>query len=339
MSAREGARTKGARRVVSALMALVVGSATTVGVAAPAEPATPSASAMAEAKMRYERGLKLYDEGNYDAARVEMQRAYELAPTYRILYNLGLVHRQLNDYAAALRSFTQYLTEGGKKVEPKRRAEVEKYLVDLKAHVATVTVEVDKPGAEVSIDDATVGTSPLPEPVLVNAGKRRITARIAGRPPETKVVTVAGGDAVTVKLELAEPVSDKPPPAPLPAPTKPKTSTTPLYVAWGATAGLAVGAGVSATLLFLASRDLRNLKGEPAPVRADLESAASKTKTWALVTDIFLAGTLVAGGVATYLTLRSEGRSDGRSDAPKAPPHAGLHLGVGLGFVTLSGGF
>lgn len=307
---------------------------------------TPSASAMAEAKMRYERGLKLYDEGNYDAARVEMQRAYELAPSYRILYNLGLVHRQLNDYAAALRAFTQYLAEGGKKVEPKRRTEVEKYLVDLKAHVATITIEVDKAGAEVSVDDATVGNAPLPEPVMVNAGKRRITARVPGRAPETKVITVAGGDAVTVKLELGEPAVDKPPPPPAPAPAKPKGSNTPLYVAWGATAGLAVGAGVSATVLFFAARDLRNLKSQPAPVRADLESAASKSRTWALVTDIFLASTLVAGGVATWLTLRSEGRSEPR---PAATPHAGrppasfapvdLSLGVGLGFVTLSGGF
>lgn len=327
-------------RVVGLLSAAIALSTARVpAAAAPTAPAeTPSASAMAEAKMRYERGLKLYDEGNYDAARVEMQRAYELAPTYRILYNLGLVHRQLNDYAAALRAFTQYLTEGGKKVEAKRRAEVEKYLVDLKAHVATLTIEVDKPGAEVSIDDATIGTSPLAEPVLVNAGKRRITARVPGRAPETKVVTVAGGDAVTVKLELGEPTADKPPPPPTPAPAKPKASNTPLYVAWGTTAGLALGAGVSATFLFLASRDLRALKGEPAPVRADLESAASKTKTWALVTDIFLAGTLVAGGVATYLTLRSEGRTE-PSPRPSPPPHAALRLGIGFGFVTLSGGF
>ncbi len=295
--------------------------------------AAPSASAMAEAKMRYDRGLKLYDEGNYDAARVEMQRAYELAPTYRILYNLGLVHRQLNDYAASLKAFQQYLVEGAKKIDAKRRAEVEKYVTDLKSHVAMVTIEVDKAGAEVSIDEAAIGTAPLAEPVMVNAGKRRISARLPGRPPETKVVTVAGGDAVTVKLELGEPTPDKPPPPPPQPAPKPVVSTTPVYVAWGATGALALGAGVSAGFLFFASRDLRALKAEPSPSRVDLEPAANKTKTWALVTDIFLAGTLVAGGVATYLTFRSPTKEGPKTGA------ASVRLGVGPLFVTLSGGF
>lgn len=323
------AEVNGGRRLTAGLVVIALLATYTPSVRAAPE-AAPSASAMAEAKMRYDRGLKLYDEGNYDAARVEMQRAYELAPTYRILYNLGLVHRQLNDYAASLKAFQQYLVEGGKKVDAKRRAEVEKYLTDLKSHVAMLTIEVDKPGAEVSIDEAAIGTAPLGEPVMVNAGKRRISARLPGRPPETKVVTVAGGDAVTVKLELGEPTPDKPPPLP-PPPPKPVVSNTPVYVAWGATGVLALGAGVSAGFLFFASRDLRALKSEPSPSRVDLEPAASKAKTWALVTDIFLASTLVAGGVATYLTFRSPTK-----EGPKA---GAVELGVGLGFVTLSGGF
>ncbi len=318
---------------MSRLIALCLAAAL-VAPAAVAEP-PPTASAMAEAKMRYDRGLKLYDEGNFDAARVEMQRAYELAPSYRILYNLGLVHRQLNDYAAALKAFQAYLAEGGKKVDAKRRVEVEKHIVDLKGHVATVTIVVDKPGAEVSIDDAPVGTSPLPEPLLVNAGKRRFTAHLPGRPPGSKVVTFAGGDAVTVKLEVTEPVVEKP--LVTPTPIAPARSRMPLYVAWGATAGLAVGAGVSATFLLLSSRDLSNLKAAPGPARADLDAAASKTKTWALVTDIFLATTVVASGVALYVTFfRSPGE-------PQKTGVGALNVSaspmLGGAFLTLSGGF
>ena len=41
---------------------------------------------MAEAKVHYDRGLQLYDEGAYDGARVEFERAYELArPTGVVL--------------------------------------------------------------------------------------------------------------------------------------------------------------------------------------------------------------------------------------------------------------
>src|SRR4026208_2260108 len=52
----------------------------------------PRASKTDEARARYERGLKLYSDGAYDAARSEFERAYAIAPTYKVLYNIGLVH-------------------------------------------------------------------------------------------------------------------------------------------------------------------------------------------------------------------------------------------------------
>jgi len=54
-----------------------------------------------EAEARYKRALELFNDGSYDAARLELKRAYELAPTYRILYNIALVNVELNDYVGA----------------------------------------------------------------------------------------------------------------------------------------------------------------------------------------------------------------------------------------------
>ena len=45
-----------------------------------------------EAKQRLKRGMELYDENNFRASLVELQRAYELAPSYRLLYNIDQVH-------------------------------------------------------------------------------------------------------------------------------------------------------------------------------------------------------------------------------------------------------
>src|SRR5262245_52890005 len=45
---------------------------------------------MAEARQRFERGLALFEEKNFEAARVELERAYEIAPTWKLLYNIGL---------------------------------------------------------------------------------------------------------------------------------------------------------------------------------------------------------------------------------------------------------
>jgi Tfp pilus assembly protein PilF len=66
--------------------------------AAGAQPAHGDESKRDEARQRYQRGLQLFNEGNYEAARVEFERAYQLSPSYKILYNIGLCYEQLGDY-------------------------------------------------------------------------------------------------------------------------------------------------------------------------------------------------------------------------------------------------
>jgi len=69
-------------------------------------PLRPVAGAQAgeEASTRFKRGLQLFDEGDYALALVEFERAYQLAPNYRALYNIGLVNVQLGRYAEATRT-------------------------------------------------------------------------------------------------------------------------------------------------------------------------------------------------------------------------------------------
>jgi hypothetical protein len=285
----------------------------------------PSEAQKAEARARYERGLKLYDQGAYEAALVEMRRAYELHPTFKILYNLGLIHKQLNDHAAALDAFNGYLNEGGKKVDPKRHAEVEKYVGDLKPLVATLTIQVDVAGAEVTIDDLTVGTSPLASPITVNAGKRKVSAKIAGKPAATRVLTVAGSDAVTVKLELDEPKSAStnttstttttttttPPSSSSSKPVEPTDTGRQIpWLAWGVTGALAVGAGTMGVLALTSSSNLASKRDTPNTPRDDLDAASSRTKTFALVTDVLIVGTIAAAGVSLYLTFKAPKTKD-----------------------------
>lgn len=317
-------------RLLAVVLACAIG-APYVSVAA----AAPTTEQMNEARQRYERGLKLYAEGAFDAALVEMQRAYELAPSYKILYNLGLIHRQLNDFAASLKAFRRYLHEGGNKVPKDKRVEVTTAIAELEKRVATVTVEVDVAGAEVSVDDAAVGTSPLTEPVLVNAGKRRITAKIAGKAPASRVVTVAGTDTLTVKLELAEAkpaapvvVSTEPPKkeeeAKPKAPEPPPKREMP-WVLWGVTGGLAAATLVTGVVAYSSSRTLANDRETPGTTRDDLDSASSKTKTWALVTDVLLVGTVAMAGVSIYMTLKQPTAKDTASVRAVVAPN-GLAL-------------
>jgi hypothetical protein len=314
----------------------------------------PTEAQMNEARQRYDRGMKLYNEGAFDAALVEMTRAYELAPSYKILYNLGLIHKQLNDFAAALKSFRRYLDEGGKKVPKDKRTEVSGYVAELEKRVATVTVEVDVAGAEVSVDDAAVGTSPLSEPIRVNAGKRRITAKIAGKPAASRVITVAGTDTTTVKLELGEPkpattapvetaTTSKEPTATTTTTTAATTTTKPAapekrevpWALWGITGGLAVATGVTGVLALSASSSLKDQKDTPGASREDLESASRKAKTWAIVSDVFLVGTVAMAGVSLYVTLKQPSTKDTAS----GPARGGLRAFVAPNGIALVGSF
>src|SRR6185369_13528930 len=98
--------------------------------------AAPTKEQQHEAATRFKKGIELFKEGDYQAALIEFRRANEIAPNYAVLYNIGQVYFQLQDYAGALTALERYLSEGGKNVPTARRTEVEKDIEKLKSRVA-----------------------------------------------------------------------------------------------------------------------------------------------------------------------------------------------------------
>jgi hypothetical protein len=317
-------------------------------------PVSVSASAQDEAASRFKKGLDLFKEGDYQAALIELRRANELAPNYNVLYNIGQVYFQLQDYPNALHSLQRYLEEGGNAIDARRRAEVEKDIEKLKSRVANVEITVNVPDAEVTIDDVSAGKSPLPKTVLVGAGRHRIVVSKAGFGSVTRIVEIASAELQKVPVELVEtkPVTpDKPPPpAALPPPSpviaplephRPPARAVPV-AGWVVTGGLAAGAVVTGILTLGASSDLKALRTAQAPTREDLEGARSKTQTLALVTDILTGCAVVAGGVSLYFTFAGGSSPDTKPSAPEAAgafSRPTVNVGVTPGGVTLLGTF
>jgi hypothetical protein len=253
-------------------------------------PAAPEDAKASEARSRYKAGLVLYEDGAYDAARVQFERAYELAPSYRILYNVGLVQKQLNDFVGALRAFERYLAEGAQEIPAERRTEVQKLIETLQGITASVRVQINVPDAEISVDDAVVGKSPMAAPVVVNPGRRKFSAKRAGKLPDAKVITVASGDRATVDLSLGEAVV-----------INQGTDVKPI-IAWIATGGFAIGAGTLGYLANVASSDRKDAINRRDAQSSDIQSAADKQKTLALVSDVLTVGAILSAGVAVYFT-------------------------------------
>ena len=172
--------------------------------AAPAVAQTKPAAAgdLDEARQRFQRGVELYKEGSFDAALAEFNKAYELAPNYRVLFNLAQVQTERHDYVSALKDFEKYLDQGGAEISADRKEQVNKEITALKGRVAELTITADVEGAEVLVDGVSAGTLPLSEPVRVSAGVRQLQVRKAGYETNTRTETIAGGDNAHFDFKL-----------------------------------------------------------------------------------------------------------------------------------------
>ncbi len=255
-----------------------------------------------EARAHFKRGVELYDEGDYKLALVELERAYEIIPSYKVLYNIGQVHYQLGEYARAHRALRRYLDEGGAEVPAERREEVEKDLATLATRIATITVEVNVPDAEVVINDQPSGRAPVAR-TLVEAGSVRVQVSKPGYEPKTEVMRLAGGDERVVRIELAKVQREV-----IVQSEGVPTAAVIGWIATGVLAAGAVGTGIAATSAQNKFDAMRTspISGSPEQARADLDRQGNLADGLALVTDVLVGTAIVAGGVSLWLTLRGK---------------------------------
>ena len=206
------------------------------GAAVPARalsPVTPSLdrTKVSQARAAFKRGIELYKERDFDAALVELKRAYALVPSIKILYDLGQVSYQRHDYAGALRYFRRYLTEGDGEIAPDRQREVAEDIGRLEMRFGRLEVQTLDEGAQVLVDDVVVGKTPLVTLIPVSSGARRISLVARTGEQRTRLVKVAGGEIVRVyfprfdaKIAAPGSASAKAPPRALATAPAPRTS-------------------------------------------------------------------------------------------------------------------
>lgn len=317
-------------RSIFVVLCLATGLPSSAAAGAPARVDSPPAGESTQAAEHFDRGVTYYEEADYSAALVEFKRAYEIAPAWRVLFNIGQTHFQLHEYVEALGALRRFVEEGGDLIKARRRAEVDAELADLNGRVGYVTFESNLGETAISVDGQPAGVIPLSGPILVSAGMRRVTARHTGRDPIEERISVVGGDAMAVRLDFAIPAAPEAalqlsfarPPGPRHEPRR-----FPAIVAFGtAVMGLATGSVFG----VLAIADKANLdevctsgRACPATSRSTIDAVARN----ALIANIGFA--IAAAGAVAGLTLWWTAGSG--SGAPEGA-HAGplLHIGPGL---------
>jgi hypothetical protein len=271
----------------------------------------------------------MYQEDDFRGALIEFSRAYELAPNWAVLYNVGQSHYQLREYATALRTLERYLDEGGDKVTGDRRAEVERELAELRARVAHVTVVANVEDVDVALDDAPLGKASRSEPRLVGEGRHRVTASKPGYMPVTEVVDIAGGDSPTLHFDLT-PVA---PELPSPPPARPRP--TPNYAASIVTGAVGVaGLAVGTVFGVLTLNGRAALSGECTAAKVCQPKAQGDIDAYArngTISGVGFGFGVVSLAVAGFLFFRER--------ATDAPAHAAVLPWIGPGAGGLTGRF
>jgi hypothetical protein len=176
--------------------------------AAPVPPPVPGAPLLplgdalkGPAKDAYESGKLLYGVGDFAAALIKFNAAYDASKDVRLLWNVATCESKLHHYARAVGLVRQYLKEGAAGISDQDRLDAEQTVRVLEPLTSTVRVTVNEAGAEVYVDDQLVGPAPI-DPQLVDIGVHKVRAHKAEFEDSIQDMTVNGGAVVSVDLTL-----------------------------------------------------------------------------------------------------------------------------------------
>jgi hypothetical protein len=298
------------------------------------EKAAQEQAAREEAGQRFQRGLGFYEDGDHALALIEFDRAYQLVPDYRVLYNIGQVSIQLARFARARMALEQYMAEGGTAIPAERAVEVNRDLRMLQDRTAHLELTSSEAGAEVLINDRSYGETPLSAPLLLDAGEHQIVLRKKGFQTGTRRVVLAGAERLPLTIQLqpleeqvvivqkpdADPVT-KPPPVE----SSERRGPDPAVFTWIAT-GVLAAAATTTGILGLDAKSRHDAEmGRPSPDEDVLAAAKSEAEAFFLACDILMVGTAAAFGTSLYLTLhqpKSSTKSAAGSVEVALLPHA-----------------
>jgi hypothetical protein len=287
-----------------------------------------------QALKQFEQGIQLFNEGKYEQAAIAFERAYELKPSFKLLYNVGQVENELGHFVAARSAYTRYLEEGGDRVPEERGAQVRAEIERLDALIGTVEIVCPLDGATVYIDGRDSGQTPFDKGIAVDSGEREVLIKHAGDMLHREVVRVAGGAAVVVEVEVGEepdePI-DSAEPAPPPEPEEPEQQPRLwTWVAFGIGGAAIVGAAITGSMAASHAGDLdKACDGGECP--EEEWDNLDQTRALATATNVMIgvAAAGVAAGVALYFIEPRIGASG--ESVEVAPTASADSVGVVIG--------
>ncbi len=296
------------------------------GRASPQSAATPDDARYQNAKQYFERGVVLFEAGNYDAALVEFQKAYDLLEghpkRFFVLDNIGQCQEKLFRYDLALKYYRRYLAEGGRDAED--HAAVEATMRALEGLLATLQIRSNV-RAEVWVDDRRMGEAP--GDVLLPGGRHVVELRAAGHEPQKRELSISARETQKIDVVL-DPIEEY-------------RGLSPVYF-WSGVAATGVAAGVGTYFGLKAKSQHDDLAERESSCGAIciLPEERDDVKRTATTADLFYLGAAVLGVGTTVVFFMTDFDGKGQeAPQPKSTAFVTPVFGASLLGLEAQGAF
>ncbi len=300
----------------------------------------------------FKKGVQLKDLQKFDPATTELETAYKLYPSFKILYPLAQSYAGAEQNAKALKSYQKYLDKGGKKITKERETEVKAEIKRLYTSVAMIELECSIRDAHVFIDGEREGKTPVTDSIIVDAGDHKVIVRHDEKDIYEKSVSLKAGERVALQVmsdmttgpievaslgdesdeeEEAEAEADAEEADSTPSDgEKPKRLWT--WVAFGVGGGALIGSIITGSVAVSKKNDIEDKcpnnecpESEIASINKDIDAKKNLSLTSDILTGVAIAGA-AAGTLLFFFEPKWMSNNEIAVSSAVSPDGAGLFV-------------
>ena len=296
----------------------------------------PSRADQARAEALFKSARELMKDGDYESACPKLEESQRIDPGTGTLLNLGDCYEKAGKLASAWATYELLLPEAQRLNQADRIRYASERREVLGEKLSRLTIEIPAgssvPGLTIELDGERLSAASVGEALPVDGGTHTVKASAPNYLPWSEEVTLTiESDAKTVSVPPLEPApapeaalvapaastATAPPPVEADSGARPQGTNTAVYIAGGATAVLALGAGITGGIALGKAARFDEANMNPARTEAEREDLRDSAKSMALVSTIFTGAAIVGAGVTVYLLVSD---SSGSGSATTAKP-------------------
>lgn len=133
-----------------------------------------------DARRSWDSAIELFEARDFEGARVEFMRAWELSRNPRVLFNVGVCDKNLRRYARAATVWRQQLETGSSQLSEDEIRAAQGAIAAVEPFISSLTVRTNVEGATLLIDNEAAGQTPLLGPIPIDVGHHSFASASPG---------------------------------------------------------------------------------------------------------------------------------------------------------------